>query len=442
MQHVNDTGYQIDLRQILDLPPEDYPGPDADDGEAIRGRAPDEAVADEGADDGRGAYRGRTIAADGVRLETDSFATGLNNNVAVLGPSGTGKTRGFVLPNLLEASSSYVVVDTKGQLRREVGPYLAERGYEVWGIDLADPYSSSETGYNPLDHIRESPSGNGPRELDVLSIARALCPVESETDPVWDHLAALVLSAIIAFVMEDDMVTYRDLATVAKMASGLDSWAGDALDALAERRPDSLAARQWAKARTMAGANRMWASVQGIVCEKLQSLEFDGLRRIYRLDRRVDFSRIGRERVALFVTVSDVDPTTERLVGLLLGQLLGRLVEEADHCPGKRLPVPVRVIADDFANYTIADVDLHLSVCRSREIWLNLVFQSIGQLTARYGHEGANAIMSNCDTHVLLGCHDERTARYFSLGLDRPGGTGSSSRRGDAASQSAPNPTT
>ena len=147
-----------------------------------------------------------TILAADRTLSCDTRATGLNNNLLVIGPSGSGKTRHVLKPNLLEMGSSFIVLDTKGTLAREMGPILASHGYRVECLDFADlsaevprplPPEVGRTGYNPLAFVRYNAAG-APVQQEIISIARALCPVEAESQPLWDHTASNLLVCLMA----------------------------------------------------------------------------------------------------------------------------------------------------------------------------------------------------------------------------------------------------
>ena len=149
--------------------------------------------------DPRLAYRGRTLLTAHTEIETDTWQSGLNNNVLVLGCSGGGKTRHHVKPNLLQASGSYIVLDCKGSLYREVGPYLAEAGYVVDQLDFST--MGGTVGYNPLANVRFV--DGEPLQQDIIAIASAICPIEDhESDPFWPQAAANYLCAYITYVLE------------------------------------------------------------------------------------------------------------------------------------------------------------------------------------------------------------------------------------------------
>ncbi|MDY4041047.1 MAG: type IV secretory system conjugative DNA transfer family protein [Collinsella sp.] len=379
--------------------------------------------------DRRISYRGETILGAGRMLETDSHRTGLNNNMLVIGLSGAGKTRDVLIPNLLQMTSSYIVVDTKGTLCGSVGPVLAAHGYEVERIDFTDLASGgsagcaiASVGYDPLRFIRcpRTRGRTAPSQQDILSVARALCPVENERDPFWDHAAANLMACLIAYVMEVLPERERSFAAVVSLAEGLGT--GEAFNRLqmhAEADEGTLAASLYRRYAGTVVAEKMNASIIGVLSEKMAVLGFDGANRLYRCPRQVDLASFGTRKRALFVTVSDIDRALDPLVSLFLSQALTALMRAADSAPSGALAVPVRFLLDDFANLRMPRIDEILAVVRSREIWCTLLLQSVSQLEALYGRPRAMSIMGNCDTHLVLGFQDLDTAHAFSERADR-----------------------
>lgn len=358
-------------------------------------------------------YRSVSILGDGVVRSNDSWATGLNNNELVLGPSGAGKTRGFLMPNLAYGNqeASFLVLDTKGTLFDECGPALRERGYEVERLDFTDVGGS--IGWDPLDHVRAGAMA----QRDILAVASAICPCEFTTDPYWDLAAANYLSAFLAYVVEafpaglrttDRVVRLFEEASDAAVANAMfDTWRVE--------EPDSFAARVWRRSRITQGSDKTHASIMGVLAQKVAVLGFDAVTALFTSRERVDFARLGHERVALFVTVSDVDRSLDPLVSLFVTQALQGLLREADRCEGGRLPRPVRLFLDDFANLRIPDFDKVIAVTRSREVWVTMLCQSYAQLVDLYGGPGAEVVRGNCDTSLVLAFQDDATASAFAV---------------------------
>ncbi len=366
----------------------------------------------------RAAYAGELILTSERAASMDSWATGLNNNLLVLGSSGSGKTRNVVVPNLLQCAGSYVVLDSKGRLHRELGPYLFENGYDVDCLDFTT--MGGTLGYDPLHHVRWR--RGRPLGQDIVAIASALFPREDMgQDPFWASAAASYLASYIAYVFEampDWAWNMASVVSVFERACGGE--APDMFAELARQDPESYAVALFRRARTTSRAEKMHASIMGIIAANIFPLTFDGALTSFRRKEQVDFRVLGHERRALFVTMDDMDKSLAPLTSLFVRQAFQSLCAHADAaCEGGRLPVPVRFVLDDFANLTLPGIDDVLAVIRSREVSCTLICQTVSQLEARYGEAGANSIIGNCDRQLVLGFQDERTARYFSLRANR-----------------------
>lgn len=354
------------------------------------------------------------ILAAGVRVSNDTWVTKLNNNDLCIAPSGGGKTTSYVLPNVLNATESMVVVDTKGNLYRKTADRLRNKGYNVLLLDFTD-LQHSPVGYNPLDYVRRDENGE-PNEQDIMTVTSAILPDEAvDHDPFWSRISRLVLESALAYELEYTCDT--TLTSVADMLAELCTGRFDRLFAeIGEINPDSLCYRRYAMWRNMRQAEKMTASVAGIVGEALAVLTSRGARGLYDNPTRVNFYDLADQKTAVFLNVSDSDPSQYKLVSLFYTQVLHILCDYADRRPGSRLPIPVRLYLDDFAsNLVIPAFQKTITVIRSREISVSIMLQSLSQLNAMYGEENAKTIIGNCDHCLLLGCSDVDTARYFSV---------------------------
>lgn len=362
----------------------------------------------------RAAYAGQLILTSEHTASMDSWATGLNNNVLVLGCSGSGKTRNFLKPNLLQCEGSYVVLDSKGRLHDEMAPYLRAHGYVVDRLDFTT--MDGEIGYDPLHHVRWRKGR--PLAQDIIAIASALFPrAEMGDDPFWAGAAANYVASYIAYVFEALPDREWNMASVVSVYEQACEGNAEALFAdLSKQDPDSYAASLFRRARSTARADKMHSSIMGIIAANLLPLTFDGALASFRKVQQIDFCDLGRERRALFVTMDDMDRSLAPLTSLFVRQAFSSLCDFADtRCDGGRLPVPVRFMLDDFANLTLPGFDDVLSVIRSREVSCTIICQTVSQLEARYDQAVANSIIGNCDRHLVLGFQDERTAKYFAL---------------------------
>lgn len=415
----------------------------------------------------------RRYLTNGYTISNNTWETGLNNNDLICGATGSGKTRGYVIPNIRMSGESMIICDTKGMLYGEYASELQKRGYKVFNIDFTS--DNSQCGYNPLCYVRRNQNTGLYREDDILKIAEAICPIESHDDQFWEQAAKMFLSALIAFTLESYPEEHQNLETVRKLsvllgkshaaagsindmnqrkavqkqftsmfeqvnyqinAEGQDVYLmsmGDIVGAigknsiipygfgtmireLEKRKPDSVAAKLYNTFKVCADAEKMYASILGVVAEKLTYLVSNEQIHLYRHNRQIRFQTLGQRKIALFLTVSDTDRSKDKLINVLYAQALDTLVRSADtDYANHRLKVPVRFILDDFAaGSIIPDFDNIISVIRSREISVSIILQSISQLYDKYGVYKAATILNNCDHMIYLGGQDIATAEYIS----------------------------
>lgn len=366
---------------------------------------------------GREAYASETILAQGKTLSTDQWQTQLNANTLVLGPSGSGKTRGHLMPNMLQMGSSFLTIDVKGDLFASLGPILSAHGYRVECIDFSDP-ARSTVGYDPLSLVRVA--AGRPNQLDVLSVANAICPNVFGDDPYWSLSAANMLATCIAYALEMLPRRERNLAAALTLAERMHSDEAKNLFAqLEEIAPTSMSYAMFRRVTANVQAEKMYASTVGVLLGHIMPFIQDDVLDLFARPDRIDVTALGRERTAVFVVVDDLDHTLSPIAGLFVTQAIRALFDLALDSPGGRLPLPVRVMLDDFANLGLKDIESVLSVSRSRELWVTVICQTVTQLKALYGENVALSIMGNCDTQILLAAQDYETAAYFSVYADK-----------------------
>lgn len=355
-------------------------------------------------------------------MNNDTWETGLNNNDLIIGPSGAGKTRGYVLPNILQCNESMIIADTKGILKDKVGHVLQKEGYRVFNIDFTDLPASS-CGYNPLDYVRYNEERGCYCEQDILTMAAALVPVEDSREPFWEKAARMYLECLIGYVLECLPDQEHTLESVVRLFMEFGSGGIDRLfSELSMINPDSFAVKRYKMFCSLESADRTHACVLGFLAEKLSPLSFDGTKELFQRPDRIRFECLGRRKIAVFLTISDTDRSLDRLINLFYTQALHTLCESADRdYEEHRLPVPVRFLLDDFAaNVCIPDFDKIIAVIRSREIYVSILLQSLSQLESLYGHAKAMTIINNCDNFLYLGGQDVETARYVSFKANKP----------------------
>ncbi|MBQ3285739.1 MAG: type IV secretory system conjugative DNA transfer family protein [Ruminococcus sp.] len=352
------------------------------------------------------------IFAIGEEVSNNTRATHLNNNDMIIGPTGAGKTTGYVLPNLLRMNGSCIVADTKGNLKRKTQDYLKKKGYKIHCIDFIDLRRSD--AYNPLDYIRRDRDGRI-SEQDVTSVAKSIVPAMSSEEPFWEMAAQTLLTALIAYVLEACPEEEQNLISVIKIFNNFEGMKGRKLfTALYGKNPDSLAYRRYEMMNGVVQAERTWNCIRQFLTEALELFDVREAHRVFCGKSSFRFSDLGEEKSVLFLNISDVDRAFDRVIGLMYTQLFQELCRQADNSPGDRLKVPVRIILDDFStNFKIPDFDKTLSVIRSREISATLILQSLTQLVDMYGRAKSDTIINNCDHILYLGGQDMTTAEYI-----------------------------
>lgn len=350
----------------------------------------------------------------------DCYQTKVNNNVLVVGTSGAGKTRSLVIPNLLQASGSYVLSDPKGNLYKKYKGYLEAQGYVVKKLDFTDPQNSAH--YNFIHYIRST--------QDIVKIAHMLIYQRKEgghSDPFWDEASQLLVQAMMAYLCEEwgpkeqnlhQLLKLINLCQVEEFASEIKTPLDRIMDDLEEKKRDSYAYSSYRKFRIAAG--KTLKSILISVNARLGIFDTPELNRMMAFDN-LEIASIGKQKTALFVVVSDTDRSLDGLVNIFFTQAMNELCRVADkECDDNRLPVPVRFILDDFAtNCKINEFPRMIASIRSRGISTMLMIQAESQLTESYGYDG-KTIIGNCDTYVYLGGNDIETAKAVAERCDVP----------------------
>ena len=381
-----------------------------------------------------GKETGKRILAKDFTVSNNTMETQLNNNDLLIGPSGSGKTGGYVIPNIQEIvnnNSSMIVADTKNRLSRDYKEWLESNGYRVYTVDFVHPESSS--AYNPLDYVRFDPNTGKYSEQDIMTVANALVS-DDQQDPFWSQAAKTVVACFISFVLEAFPDDNPNLSKVVDMYNLMISQIA-ALDHVSTKEVrfleewymghrDSFAVKNYLMFKGVLATDTTWGCITQFVTNALYAFEFDEAKTLFAVERPTDFKlwELGREKMVVFLNISDSDRTFDNLINLFYTQALQALIKEADDHPENngRLGVPVRIILDDFAaNARIPDFDKTISVIRSRAISVSIILQSLTQLNTLYSQPAAMTIVNNCDHVVYLGGSDLETARYVAYRVDK-----------------------
>ncbi|WP_026499519.1 VirD4-like conjugal transfer protein, CD1115 family [Butyrivibrio sp. WCD2001] len=358
---------------------------------------------------------GNRVLAKGHIISDDTRITGLNSNDLIIGGSGAGKTGSVVVPTIQESVTSIVVSDTKGNLMRLFRDELLEKGYEIFTIDFVNPRNSC--GYNPLDYIRRHPDGEY-NSQDIMFLAQSLVPKMDNHDPFWEMSATSMIAFFIAYCLMSEPSYRRNMTIVSELYH--DFIRGDKEElfevaSFVERHRNSFLAKKFAEVMSNKTADKMYSSICGFVNKALEPYTMRESTYIFSKANRIDLSILGKKKTALFLNVSDTDPTYDVVVNTLYGQILHHLCAQADENPDSRLEMPVRIIMDDFAaSARIESFDRITSVIRSRDIFVTIILQSLTQLHSMYSEYEAETILNNCDHILYMSGQDQKTIDYVS----------------------------
>ena len=345
--------------------------------------------------------------------------TARNKNVLVIGGSGSGKTRFFVKPNLMQCVSkdyptSFVITDPKGSLIGEVGQLLVRCGYRVKVLNTIN--FSKSMRYNPFRYIHS--------EKDILKLVNTLiCNTKGEgeksAEDFWIKSERLLYSALIGYIWYEAPDDEMNFTTLLEMINASEAREDDPefqspvdlmFERLEEKDPEHFAVKQYKKFLLSAGKTR--SSILISCGARLAPFDIRELRELMESDE-LELDTLGDRKTALFIITSDTDPTFDFVTAMIVSQLFNLLCTKADDEYGGRLPIHVRCLLDEVANITIPNLERLISVLRSREISACLVVQAQSQLKAIY-KEHADTIIGNCDTTLFLGGKEKTTLKEIS----------------------------
>ena len=357
------------------------------------------------------------------KLLTQHTAIGLdghkhrrNLNVLVCGGSGSGKTRFYAKPNIMQANTSFVVLDPKGEILRDTGTLLKEKGYDIKVIDLINMERSD--CYNPFVYLR---SDNDIQRL-VTNLFKNTTPKGSQSqDPFWDNAAMMLLLALVFFLHyeappeEQNFAMVLDMIRDGSIDGDEDAYIVTPLDMLfnklEEAKPDHVALKYYKGYHV--GSNKTLKSIQITLMARLEKFNLRPLAELTETDG-LDLSSIGEKKTAVFGIIPDNDSSFNFIIGMLYTQLFQQLYHQADFVHGGRLPVHVHFVMDEFANVALPDeFDKLLSTMRSRDISVSIIIQNMAQLKALFEKQW-ESIVGNCDEFLYLGGNEQSTHEYVS----------------------------
>ena len=338
-----------------------------------------------------------------------------NKNILVIGGSGSGKTRFFAKPNIMQLHSSYVITDPKGSLISEVGQLLQRAKYRIKVLNTIN--FSKSMHYNPFAYLHS--------EKDILKLVNTIIvntkgEGAQSAEDFWVKSERLFYSALIGYIFYEAPEEEKNFTTMLDMINASEAKEDDSefqspvdlmFARLEEKDPEHFAVRQYKKFLLSAGKTR--ASILVSCGARLAPFDIRELRELMEYDE-MELDTLGDRKTALFLIMSDTDSTFNFVIAILQSQLFNLLCDKADDVYGGRLPVHVRCILDEFANIgQIPQFDKLIATIRSREISASIILQSQSQLKAIY-RDNADTIVGNCDTMLFLGGKEKTTLKEIS----------------------------
>ena len=356
------------------------------------------------------------------KLMTQNVSIGLNAkkhrrnlNTLVCGGSGAGKTRFYCKPNLMQCNSSFVILDPKGEIVRDVGKLLEAKGYEIKVLDLISMEKSH--CYNPFVYLR---SDNDIQRL-VTNLFKSTTPKGSQSnDPFCDTAASMLLLALVFYLHYEAPEDEQNFAMIMEMlrAGAIEdeeeprpSPLDNLFSELEYENPDHIALKYYHSYHS--GSAKTLKSIQITLAARLEKFNLESLASLTSTDE-LELETLGEKKTALFALIPDNDTSFNFLVSILYTQLFQQLFYSADHIHGGSLPIPVHFLMDEFANVSLPDdFDKILSVMRSRSVSVSIILQNLAQLKALFEKQW-ESIVGNCDEFLYLGGNEQSTHKYVS----------------------------
>ena len=350
-----------------------------------------------------------------VRMGLDGRKHRRNLNTVVVGGSGAGKTRFYAKVNLCQANTSFVVLDPKGELLRDTGYLLNQKGYEVRVLDLLNMEKSH--CYNPFVYLRDD---NDVQRL-VTNLFKSTTPKGSQSnDPFWDTAASMLLLALVFYLKYEAPPDEQNFPMVMEMLRAADvreeceeyaSPLDELFERLEMRNPDHIAVKYYKDYHS--GSAKTLKSIQITLAARLEKFNLSSLAALTATDE-LDLPSLGEKKVALFALIPDNDTSFNFLVSILYTQIFQQLFYLADHKYGGSLPVPVHFLMDEFSNVSLPDdFSKILAVMRSRSVFVSIILQNIAALKALFEKEW-ESILGNCDEFLYLGGNETPTHKLIS----------------------------
>ena len=355
------------------------------------------------------------ILTKSTRIGLDGRKHRRNLNVLVCGGSGSGKTRFYAKPNIMNANTSFITLDCKGEILRDTGSLLEQKGYKIKVLDLINMEKSH--CYNPFAYLRND---NDIQRL-VTNLFKNTTPKGSQSqDPFWDQAAMMLLLALVFYLHYEAPEDEQNFPMVMEMIRAgevredddtFNSPLDELFNRLERKNPEHIALKYYRNYRS--GSGKTLKSIQITLVSRLEKFNLDSLASITQTDE-LELWKLGEEKTALFAIIPDNDSSFNFIVGMLYTQLFQQLYYQADVVHGGRLPVHVHFVMDEFANVALPDeFEKLLATMRSREISVSIIIQNLAQLKALFEKQW-ESIVGNCDEFLYLGGNEQSTHEYVS----------------------------
>lgn len=359
--------------------------------------------------------RKNLILTPNVRIGLDGRMHRRNLNVLVVGGSGAGKTRFYAKPNIMQANTSYVVLDPKGEILRDIGYLLEWHGYNIKVLDLI--HTERSHGFNPFVYLRD--------DKDVLRLVNNLIhnttPKGAQSsDPFWERAETALLEALILYLVNEAPPEEQNFSMVMEMINAAEvreddeeyaSVLDELFERLAMRDPEHLAVKQYHIFKLAAGKTAK--SILISLGVRLEKFNLPQIAAVVCCDE-LDIPALGERKTALFAVIPDNDSSLNFIIGMMYSSIFQELYYVADQIYGGRLPVHVHCVMDEFANVALPDeFDKLLATMRSREISVSIIIQNIAQLKALFEKQW-ESILGNCDEFLYLGGNETSTHKMIS----------------------------
>lgn len=350
-----------------------------------------------------------------VEIGLDGKKHRRNLNVLVCGGSGAGKTRFYAKPNIMQCNCSFVTLDPKGEILRDTGYLLEQKGYEVKVLDLINMDKSH--CYNPFVYLK---SDNDVQRL-VTNLFKSTTPKGSQSnDPFWDTAASMLLLSLIFYLWYEAPEEEQNFTMVMEMLRAGDVKEDDDMysspldllfEKLEEKNPEHIALKYYKDYHS--GSAKTLKSIQITLASRLEKFNLRSLAMLTMTDE-LDLPSLGEKKTALFALIPDNDTSFNFIVSILYTQLFQQLFYLADHKYGGSLPIPVHFVMDEFPNVSLPDdFEKILSVMRSRQVSVSIIVQNIAQIKALFEKQW-ESILGNCDEFLYLGGNEQSTHKYVS----------------------------